>query len=62
MQVIEYTTQFFSANLKTLDKATWLGTVWNQIPKEAIKKSWETQISDILTKIYSKPWWRFLRK
>ena len=60
MQVIESTTQFFSANLKTLAKATWLGIVWNYIPEEAIKKSWETQIfgkkySEILTKIYSKP-------
>ena len=59
MQVIEYTTQFFSANLKTLDKATWLGIVWNYSGR-SIKKIWETQIfgkscSENLSKIHSEP-------
>ena len=44
MQVIESLHKIFSANLKTLDKATWLRIVWNYIPEEAIKKSWETQM------------------
>ena len=52
--------KIFSANLKTLDKALWLGIVWNYIPEEAIKKSWETQMfgkkgSENLTKIHSEP-------
>ena len=47
-----------SANLETLDKATWLGIVWNYILEEVIKKSWETQMlgkscSENLSKIHS---------
>ena len=50
-----------SANLKTLDKATWLGIVWNYILEEAIKKSCETQMfgkscSENLSKIHSESW------
>ena len=52
--------KIFSANLKTLDKVTWLGIAWNYIPEEAIKKSWETQMfgkscSENLSKIHSEP-------
>ena len=49
----------FSANLKTLDKATGQGIVWNYIPEEAIKKSWKTDVwkkgSENLSKIHSEP-------
>ena len=49
----------FSANLKTLDKATGQGIVWNYIPDEAIKKSWKTDVwkkgSENLSKIHSEP-------
>ena len=53
--------KIFSAKLKTLDKAPWLGIAWNYIPKEAIKKSWETQMfekrcSENLNKIPSEPY------
>ena len=53
--------RIFSANLETLDKATWLGIVWNYILEEAIKKSWETQMfgkscSRNLSKIHSESW------
>ena len=27
-----------------MDKALWLGIVWNYMPEEAIKKNWETQM------------------
>ena len=52
--------KIFSAKLKTLDKATWLGIIWNYIPEEAIKKGWETQVfgkmcSENLNKINSEP-------
>ena len=36
--------KFFSANLKTLDKATLIGIVWNYILEESIKENWETQM------------------
>ena len=49
----------FTANLKTLDKATGQGIVWNYIPEEAIKKSWKTDVwkkgSENLSKIHSEP-------
>ena len=56
--MFESTTQNFSTKLKTLDKASWLSIVWNYIPEEAIKKSWETQIfgkrcSENLSKAHS---------
>ena len=61
----------FSANLKTRDKATQLGIVWNYIPEEAIKKSWITQMFwkrgwKILAKYIQNPakylrWW-FLQR
>ena len=47
------------AKLKTLDEeAPCLGIVWNYIPEEAIKKSWEIQMlgkmcSENLSKIHS---------
>ena len=44
--------KFFSANLKTLDKATLIGIVWNYILEESIKKNWETQM---FGKIHSEP-------
>ena len=49
-----------SANLKTLDKATWPGSISNYIPDEPIKNSWETQISgkrcsENPSKIHSEP-------
>ena len=51
---------FFSANLKTLDKATLIGIVWNYILEESIKKNWETQMfgktcSENLSRIHSEP-------
>ena len=58
--MFESAAQNFSAKVKTLDKAPWLSIVWNYIPEEAIKKSWETQIfgkrcSENLSKIHSEP-------
>ena len=49
------------ANLRTLDKGTWLGILWNYILEEAIMKSWETHMfgkscSEWLSKIHSEPW------
>ena len=47
------------AKLKTLDEeAPWLGIVWNYIPEEANKKSWEIPMlgkmcSENLSKIHS---------
>ena len=43
-----------------MDKATWQGIIWNYIPEEAIKKSWETQMfgklgSESLIKIHWEP-------
>ena len=52
--------KFFSANLKTLDKATLIGIVWNYILEESIKKNWKTQMfgkscSENLSRIHSEP-------
>ena len=50
--------KLFSPNLNTLDKATWLGILWNYILDEAIKKSLESKMfgkrcSENLSKINS---------
>ena len=57
---LEVLHKIFSAKLKTLDKAPWLGLVWNYILEETIKKSWETQMfgkrcSGNCRKIHSEP-------